>query len=86
VPKQLTDEDKLACVEMCTRFLQQYHEEGETLLHRVQTSPKLITTFLDLSKMHYMDTNLQKVKDAVHMWLHTQLKTFSADGIMKLMG
>jgi hypothetical protein len=26
VPKQLTDEHKQACVEMCMQYLQQYHE------------------------------------------------------------
>jgi len=33
----------------------------------------------------YHFANGEEVSDAVHKWLHTQLKTFSADGIRKLM-
>jgi hypothetical protein len=32
VPKQLTDEQKWAWVELCLQFLQQYCEEGEAFL------------------------------------------------------
>jgi len=37
VQKQLEDEYKKACVEVCMQFLQQYHEEWEAFLQQIVT-------------------------------------------------
>jgi hypothetical protein len=38
VPKQLTDDNELACMETCMQFLQHYHEEVEVFLQCIVIS------------------------------------------------